>query len=530
MNTDPTPCGNDGPPTRTAGGPGRAVFRIAMWAFTVVIACGALVLWTMREYTDQLSPARAAARRVRWGLPIDRQETIETLLQASAEEIDVALPAVLKLQSTAGPEEQPRLLAGMTNLFIDRLTSRRLGSPLIAFEVAASMAQSVVDTLCAALQSPDDATRAAAAKALRLALPLALLRQTDRFVLGSVKGQADAVDTDAPIRRTRERAGGPPDRCAQGSHPGSRKTRPALDRESPSALRAALRDPSPGVRNEAAVAVASFRKGLDPCLPDLFQIMKENCKENSLARAELEAAMTVGRIRSVLAPCLLDLFRLAPIEWLVQARRVAFTDANSRCLEAVDAGKGRSTVKSMPVLTEALGSPCWEVRGTAAALLGRLGPEAAAALPGLVAALKQPLHDVHAYHSYLERLEIVTALRKIDPEGKVIRREVLPVLERALAAGDWRPQDYAVMALRDLGPVAEPAVPALLDVIKQKSQPDRFRNSAAWALVQIAKGTSSIGRVRAALKEAFKNGLISQDVALDLKDQDRPVQVVKGSK
>ncbi|MGC8643059.1 MAG: HEAT repeat domain-containing protein, partial [Isosphaeraceae bacterium] len=495
MSSAPIISSDDGSPPRTARGPGRKILRIVMWVFTVVAVCCAMGVWTMREYSDQMSPARAVARRVRWGLPFDRQETIDTLLQASGEEIDVALPAVIKLEATAGPEEQARLLSGMTNLLISRLTSRTLGSPPLAFEVASPLAQSVLDTLCAALLSPDDATRAAAARSLRVTL----LRDTTLWKLFPINDRAHRlVDADAVFRSLEDALADPLADVRKDAIQALGNLGPALDREPPPALRKALRDPSPGVRNEAAVAVALFGKGLDPCLPDLFQIMKENCKESRLSYAESEGAMTVGEIRRVLDPCLLDVFRLAPIEWFAQVRRVAFTGPRTSCLEAVAQGSKdrKATVKSMPILTEALGSPYGQIRGVAAVLLGRIGPEAAPALPGLVAALKRSLpykQSLPDPHAYLERQEIVTALRKIDPEGNVIRREVLPFLVSASALGDPRTRDDAAMALGSLGSIAEPAMPTLLDIIRNPKQPDHFRQSAAWTLVQITKGTSSIG-------------------------------------
>ena len=61
-----------------------------------------VLLWAVRKLSDNLSPVRVAARNVEYGMNLDRQSAVEMLSQASGDEIDVALPALIKLQASAG--------------------------------------------------------------------------------------------------------------------------------------------------------------------------------------------------------------------------------------------------------------------------------------------------------------------------------------------------------------------------------------------------------------------------------------------
>ena len=375
--------------------------------------------------------------------------------------------------------ERNKLLTGMTQLLIEHLTPSTRGPTLADPEAVARQTRSVLEALQAALQSPNEATRVGAARALRYALQstsfLALLAPGNLLAL--------AVNTDTLLAAVSSASADPIVDVRKEAVAALASLAAALDREPPSALRFALQDPSPLVRNTATVGVAGFRKGLSPCLTDLFRIMADNEPEG------------VGSTEPIFS-------------------------LRSRCLLAIRLIKSEPTARALPVLTAALSSPYCEVRGAAATLLGRTGPDGVAAVPALVGALKRSLdptpRSVQAVLDVHEPPEIVSALQHIDPSGTVVHHEIVPILVNALAL-DYRNARYsAIMALPLLGQIAEPAVPALVEVIKQKDRRMDTREVAAGALVQIARGTPSADMARSALEVAFRMGLIPRDIARQL--------------
>jgi HEAT repeat protein len=457
----------------------RGRFRIGMREVFLLVACSAVVLWAVRRVSDHLNPVRVAARQLQYDLGGDRQAALETLTQASGSEIDVALPLLIKLQAGAGPEERAKCLSGMTALLIERLAPLNRGpaSPNLPDpETVARQARSVVDVLLSALKSPDDATRAAVAQSLRMLLR----RETTLAVIVPGKGQAELVQTD-PLWSGLEAALGDSvvsvraDAAEALTNLGL-----ALARGPSPALRRALQDPAPLVRNVAAVAVSRLDKGIDPCLPDLFRIMTENRAEQN------EPANSV----------------------------------RSRCVGAILQGEFRPTVDSIPLLRTKLSSPHSEIRCAAATLLGRIGLDAEEAVPDLIAALKRSLDpdDHRLVFDPWERREIGKAIFVIDPQGPVIRQELVPTLVHALDLRVSYARWNAIEVLQTLGPMAEPAVPALIRAMENPGEDGALPNMAATALVQIAKGTPSAARARAALEQAFENHLIRRNLATDLAD------------
>jgi HEAT repeat protein len=447
----------------------------------VLVACCAVLFWSVRRISDNLSPVRVASRQLEFDLGGDRQTALETLTQASGGEIDVALPALIKLQAGAGPEERAKCLSGMTGLLIERLTTLKRGpassSPPDP-ETTAWQARSVVDLLLSALKSPDDPTRAAAAQSLRGLLRL----QRILDVILPANGQPGLVKMD-PLWSGLEAALGDSlvgVRADAAEALGNLSL--ALKREPPHVLRRALQDPAPLVRNVAALAVFRLNKGIDACLPDLFRIMTENRAEH------YEFANSV----------------------------------RSRCLDAFLPSEFRPTVASIPLLRTTLKSPHSEIRCAAATLLGRIGPDAVVAVPDLIAALRRSLdpsdhRDLSAMHPW-ERREIGKAILVIDAQGPVIRRELVPILVHALDLHLSYARWNAIEVLQTLGPVAEPAVPGLIRAMENPREDGVLPDMAAIALVQIAPGTPSAGRARAALEQAFENHLIRRNFAADLVD------------
>ncbi len=150
--------------------PRRVFFRIGLRILLGLVACVAVVLWTLRKLSDELSAVRKIAHQVEYGLDLDQSSAIETLTQATGEEIDVALPALIKLQAGAKPDDRSKILIGMAGMLTERLEPRVPGLTPASPQAAAPTMRLAVETLCAALSSPQDATRAGAAQAFRMML------------------------------------------------------------------------------------------------------------------------------------------------------------------------------------------------------------------------------------------------------------------------------------------------------------------------------------------------------------------------
>src|SRR5437867_5222939 len=120
---------------------------------------------------------------------------------------------------------------------------------------------------------------------------------------------------------------------------------------------------------------------------------------------------------------------------------------------------------AVPVLVELLregrgsGSAAAEERWTAATLLGQIGPEARAAVPALIEALKDP--DPHV------RSVAVSALSEVDPKA----RDAIPALVELLKTDEPM---RAIQALARFGPEAREAVPVLTGLLKDRAADVRW--------------------------------------------------------
>ena len=178
-----------------------------------------------------------------------------------------------------------------------------------------------------------------------------LMPETLLTVLVPGKGRNGPVDTTALCRALEIALADPVVDVRKDAAQALGNLSVALVRDPPLALQRALDDPSTVVRGAAALAVAGFKERLAPCLRGLFRVLEESC---------LQKVDSDGRSQML----------------------------RSRCFSGILQSGVRTTPATVPVLTEALRSPCSEVRGIAATLLGRTGPDAVSAIPALVDSLR----------------------------------------------------------------------------------------------------------------------------------------------
>jgi HEAT repeat protein len=208
----------------------------------------------------------------------------------------------------------------------------------------------------------------------------------------------------------------------------------------PPELAAMLADPSAAVRTAAARALARFPTALDETVPTLL-LMIEN-DEPGVRRA---------------------------------------------CVAALSAAWPASPLA--PTLVAALGSRESEVRYLATMLLGRIGSEARAARPALIALLKEPLPAQATGRSdapFPPRVLAAAAARALGQMGP--SQEVVAALVKMLS-GELDDRLFAAAgAIGALGPPAAAAVPALIDAYK------RVLDSHQSVIGQIAL-PAALGRV-----------------------------------
>jgi HEAT repeat protein len=254
----------------------------------------------------------------------------------------------------------------------------------------------------------------------------------------------------------------------------------------PSALLAALDDPSPGIRQKVFMALSHFARGIDRAIPVL------------LSDVGLEEGRTPASSRD---------HDTSP--YFVAARAMNPSPA------------------VMPALVEALASDQRHVRGLAAVLLGRIGPDARPVAPALIDGMRKAIASSEG------------SIRSGDPlvfdfapavANVATLEDSLPILGEALRSESFWAKSAAGSVLATLGPRAHEALPALVLAMKRAKEADAKRDplgagyavAIAAALGQIAPQAplteSATVEVVAALSDglAFQNPGIRKECAAAL--------------
>ena len=254
----------------------------------------------------------------------------------------------------------------------------------------------------------------------------------------------------------------------------------------PKALAEALDDESADVRVYAASTLAHVGLGIDPFIPALVRHAERD--PNAQAREACQIAL-----QDLVPP--------------------AVTEA------------------AIPDLAAALASRDPRVRGAVAVVLGRLGPPARAAIPALIRVLRTPVVEesvptahVHAGQLYFSAQVMgtspkrtpnawadqlywtVQALGRIAP-GSAMAGESVAALMAVLKPEETDLNTAVVTALGAFGPAAAPAVPILLQTLRQAIA-ERKAWLAVWtaaALGRIAPDVASSAEAIAALEGSLKH-------------------------
>lgn len=135
---------------------------------------------------------------------------------------------------------------------------------------------------------------------------------------------------------------------------------------------------------------------------------------------------------------------------------------------------------AVPALIEGLNDPGDGPRRTAAEALGRIGPEARAAVPELI--------RMSTSARATDRVVAATALWRIARDGRVV-----PVLIEAARPADGRGlgDRYAALdALGEIGPAAGEAVPALINQLAAESETNAYKVAEALGRIGPAAGAA----------------------------------------
>jgi HEAT repeat protein len=243
---------------------------------------------------------------------------------------------------------------------------------------------------------------------------------------------------------------------------------PASGVDPPQELAGVLKDESAGTRARAVVALINFRRGLEPWIPSLLQMIE---KDKDPAIHDAFFSTTVASIQP----------------------------------PAV-------SVAVIPTLIAALRSPDGQVRAMACRVLMTFGPEARAAVPALIAMAREEWSD----STVVERQALALDRSAIQALSKIAREtesagQVIAALAELIQKTSPNRSAAAVTALGEFGPAAESAVTALIRASSFAGSPDVIK-----ALVQIAAGPNSAAKAIAGLGAVVRTG--SPDMQWDAAD------------
>jgi uncharacterized protein (TIGR02996 family) len=375
--------------------------------------------------------------------------------------------------------------------------------------------EAAVPALIAALQDDDEQRRSGAADALGRLAPVApaavphlisALRDGEYCVISSAVwalmkfGPAVAVPALLDVLRD----GDPEVQCESAMALGRVGSSEAVTQ-----LIEAMRAQNDDVRECAAGAISLSGPAAAPAVPALVQALRDGCD-----RVRIAAARTLGQIGPAASSAVPNLGRLVLRDenWLV------------RCTTTETLGKFDAA--AVPHLIAALEDLDYRVRTVAAEQLGNIGPTAEAAIPGLIAAVRDDYQTRSAAEVALVNVgkaavPYLTALLQYN-EDRVCRGAARALAQ--LGAASYSVVPHLIAGLREHGEWFESlsalertgaaAVPALIALLRDNAS--EVRRRAVWALERIgAAATPAIpvleqtlldecGHVRDAAAEALQ--------------------------
>ena len=355
----------------------------------------------------------------------------------------------------------------------------RLGAAYRLGGASPMEASAAVPALVGALKDKDERVSVTACKSLA-GIAAAILRAgpDGGLARSSIDGLLVALtDGRAPVRIAA--ADSLSDLVAATS---VQKTLPPLGSADPrvvmTALDQALADPSEPVRMAAARSLGYFGESGPPAPPRLIEAMEHD----EAGQVRLMAMISIGRFRNGLDNAVLALIRMATSKNKPERAAASTALAGLQRDESVTL-----TMAVAPVLIAGLDSPDRMVQVHSAGMLGKYGPEAKDAVPGLLKRLREPAGLSNADPA----VPAARALARITP-GTSQADEVLSTFLAIMKGSEPSRRKGVVteeLARFDRAKL-EPIIPFLVESLKpgaDKTGPPRL--SVLLALGRIAPGT-----------------------------------------
>jgi HEAT repeat protein len=438
--------------------PGRSLFRINVKTMMLLVATSSLVIWSARRIWED-STQSPYIRVLQFGNTADRRI------------------AARKLLATPRPGEAEKAVSALI-----------LGLGDDDAEVRTASANSLGSVLRELLDGWKTTPGA-----LRTNQPL--VSTASRALIGLLNDHNKGIKTEA-IRslvavhfRSVPRAHALPQWLCLGLDP-SDKT---LPQELRASLVKTLSDQDDGVRAIAALALGELGPFLSQDIPvELLDLMNDN-----VTQVRQTAASACGRYEDGLRPLVPDLFAR------LERAQPPFRNALRVCLNG---WRGKADTSLVPLLRQFLRSSSPNVRECAAVMLARLGSNAVAATPELLAVLNEPFAEEQPKREWPDdqpdpASHAVWALSYFPPTPQIVAALVKNLRSDLL---DQRAQ--AAYHLGNFGPAARTAVPALIEELHARAYTaDRDVWDIAAALGQIAPGTEFADASITALVEALRS-------------------------
>jgi HEAT repeat protein len=250
-------------------------------------------------------------------------------------------------------------------------------------------------------------------------------------------------------------------------------------RASAPALVAALRDGERPVRLAAAEALVAMRSRVVEAVAVLAEIVTEGNESERQAAAAL--LLSVGPPARAALPALKRSLEDGREE-------VRFTAALA--VVAIDPAKASGAV---PALVEGLERDSLGGRFRAAAALAKLGPAARSALPRL----KQLMEERETHLAVCAAEAVARIDPSLAPQACRVIGDVLLLPRRRGHAL----RGYAIRALRDIGPGARPALPALLFVLHDEDGPCLPQAALAAVEIDATSAAAAVAFIRDELND-----------------------------
>jgi HEAT repeat protein len=425
-----------------------------------LVACCAAIFWAWRVTWDQNHPLQAAARGLGSGDPSRRAEAVRVVSDLgfgrAGESIRLLIPKLK--DEDAGVRTAAAASMGL------------LGSNAISLGGDADEVRAASEALLGLTGDGDARVRTAVTRSLTELVSAAVApRPGPRNAGPDGKASASPVDVDAVSTALTAALESPDEPVRQAALLGLGVLAARRSGGPPPALIKCLDDTSAVNRSAAADALSGYRQGLDPAIPHLLRRLVD---EQRLVREACASAFR--RIRP-------------PAVGLAVA----------------------------PQVIAALRTPDHAGRASLVMLLGRLKPDPRAAVPALIAVLREPIdsdsrileQSAIAYDSYTGPAhEAARALGAIAP-GTPQAGEAMAALIEVVRSGPSQRKGDAAEALGAFGPSAVSAAPVLIDLLNRTATAQvatRAGGSAAGALGKIAPGTPAAAEALAALTVAAR--------------------------